>query len=122
MCAGSPLPVLVADDQALMRWAMGRTLETLGFRPVFAASCGEALAEIDCQPFAMAVLAESIEGQATTCLVQALQQHGVFRIVVLAESGASVARLRPGPVVVMEKPFSLDSVISAIRALAAETP
>lgn len=121
MCAGSPLPVLVADDQALIRWAMGRTLETLGFRPVFAASCEEAMAEIDRQPFTMAVLADSIEGQATATLVQALQQHGVFRIIMLAESGASVERLQPGPAVVMEKPFSLDSVVSAIRTLASDT-
>jgi hypothetical protein len=101
---------------------MGRTLETLGFRPVFAASCAEALIEIDRQPFALAVVADPIEGHTAADIVQALQRHGIFRIIMLAESEDAAMATPEGPAVVMDMPFSMDSVVSAIRALVPQGP
>lgn len=101
---------------------MGRTLETLGFRPVFAASCAEALVEIDRQPFALAVVADPIEGRTAADIVEALQRHGIFRIIMLAESEGAAVAAPQGPAVVMDMPFSMDSVVTAIRALAAQGP
>lgn len=117
---GSPPLVLVADDQPLIRWAIGRTLDGLGFKPLFAATCDEARALLEANSFAMAIVASPIEQRDSADLLHELRSAGVTRIIVLSESGAAVVADDQPSAIVVEKPFSLDAMVTAVQRLSTQ--
>jgi DNA-binding NtrC family response regulator len=120
MSAGSPSLVLVADDQPLIRWAIGRTLDALGFKPLFAGTRDEVRALLEEHAFAMAIVATPIEQEDSADLLRELRTTGVTRVIVLSESGAAVAADQQPSAIVVEKPFSLDTMVTAVQQLAAQ--
>lgn len=114
----APRPrVLVAEDQPLIRWAIGRTLQRLGFDPVFAASRHEALAQAAESEFALAFVADPLQERDAACVVHALKARGTLRVIVLSESGLAGALPESASLIVVQKPFSLEAVIRAVGAL-----
>lgn len=120
MPAGSPSLVLVADDQPLIRWAIGRTLDALGFKPLFAGTRHEVRALLEEHAFTMAIVATPIEQEDSADLLRELRRTGVTRVIVLSESGAAVVADDQPSAIVVEKPFSLDAMVTAVQQLAAQ--
>jgi len=116
----SGLFVLVADDQPLIRWAIGTTIRSLGFEPVFAATQGEARALLDQTTFAMAVVADPMEDRDSGDLLVHIRRSGTTRVIVLTESGATVLPAELPGAIAVEKPFSLESVITAVGTLTSQ--
>ncbi|HSL22665.1 MAG TPA: hypothetical protein VK886_14120 [Vicinamibacterales bacterium] len=108
--------VLIADDQPLIRWALGRILQTLGFEPVFAASRQDALARAAESGFELAFVADPFEERDSACVVQALRDRGTRRVIVLAESARASEPATAAWLIVVQKPFSLDAVVNAVGA------
>ncbi len=117
-----PSLVLVADDQPLIRWAVGRTLGSLGFTPLFAGTRSEVHALLDEHAFAMAIVATPIEQQDSADLLRDLRAAGVTRVIVLSESGAAIVADAQPSAIVVEKPFSLDVMVTAVQRLASQGP
>ena len=120
MSPDSPQLVLVADDQPLIRWAIGRTLDALGLKPLFAATCDEARALLDGHSFAMAIVASPMEQEDSAELLRELRKAGITRVIVLSESGATVVADDQPSAIVVEKPFSLDAMVTAVQRLTAQ--
>jgi DNA-binding NtrC family response regulator len=120
MAAVSSGFVLVADDQPLIRWAIGTTIRSLGFEPVFAATQAEARALLGHWTFAMAVVADPMEERETGDLLAEIRRSGTARVIVLTESGAGVLSPEFPGAIAVEKPFSLESVITAVGTLSSQ--
>ncbi len=120
MSPDSPQLVLVADDQPLIRWAIGRTLDALGLKPLFAASRDEVRTLLAGHSFAMAIVASSIEQEDSADLLRDLGRGGVTRVIVLSESGAALVAPEQPNAIVVEKPFSLDAMVTAVQRMAAQ--
>ena len=70
--AAPPPRVLVAEDQPLLRWAMGRALGPLGADVVFAPTYQQACDLLAAGEFAAVVVASPLEGRNVIGLLREL--------------------------------------------------
>jgi DNA-binding response OmpR family regulator len=116
--------VLVAEDQQLLRWAIGKALETLGAQPVFASTYQEACDRLSNESFAAAILAAPLDGRSISgLLAELVREHPHTRIVVLCTGEAcdhvlTVARRAS----VVTKPFAISELMAAIAPALADMP
>jgi DNA-binding NtrC family response regulator len=116
----SPLPrrVLVAEDQPLLRWALGRVLAPLGAEIVFAPTYRALSDQLAGGEFAVVVVASPLEGHSVTGLL-----HGIDRscahtsVIVLCDGDECGALAFEIPrATVFHKPFSLDPLVAVVAA------
>lgn len=115
--------VLVVDDEPLIRWSVGETLEAAGFEVFEAGTAREALAHIhgaDCSCVVLLdlrlpdsddlSLLRKIRTQAPLCRIILMTAHGTQEI--LEEA------LREGAWDVLRKPFDMTRMVTLVREAA----
>lgn len=98
-----PAPVLVVEDDPLMRQRLAVVLEGLGYAPeaiTFSASLSEARAYIDCHPLAMALVDLGLpDGNGIELIEELREQDPALLILVISAwstEGAILGALRAG--------------------------
>lgn len=113
----SPVPrVLVAEDQPLLRWAIGRALGPLGADVVLAATYQDACDLLAAGEFAAVILASPLEGRSVIELLRELARSRP-RTLLLAlcegDNGQSVQHDVPRAAV-FQKPFTLSALTAVL--------
>jgi len=110
-------PVLVVDGDELVRWSVAEGLRELGFPVAVAASAREALEH--CATAAVALLDDDLPDADGLAVAERLRRRDDGCAVVLMTADPTPAlrrRAREGGVDrVLEKPFSLDTLVATIR-------
>jgi two-component system response regulator VanR len=121
----TPAPsVLVAEDQQLLRWAIGKALETLGVRAVFAATYQDACDHLANESFAAVILSSPLDGRSVSgLLAELVREHPHTRLVVLCtgdhcDGVLTVARRAS----VLTKPFAVSELMAAVAPALVGTP
>ena len=112
-----PAPrVLVAEDQPLLRWAIGRVLGPLGAEIVFAPTYQHACDLLSTGEFAAVVAASPLDGQSTAGLFRELDRlRPETRLVALCEGDACGPLQHEIPrLTVLQKPFTLSALAAAL--------
>lgn len=124
-CLVTPAPsVLVAEDQQLLRWAVGKALETLGARVVLASTYPEACDRLSNEEFAAVVLAAPLDGRSVSgLLAELVRERPATRVVVLCtgedcDGVLTVARRAS----ILTKPFALSELVAAVAPALAPWP
>ena len=116
----------VGDDDLALRTRLGRALEQRGFQPTLAGSVGEALAAIESQAPAFAVLDMRLEDGSGLKVVEALRAaRPEAKIVMLTGYGniaTAVQAVKAGAVDYLSKPADADDVVRALLAEGSDAP
>jgi CheY-like chemotaxis protein len=110
--APRPPRVLVAEDQPLLRWAIGRMLEPLGAEIVFASTYHAACDLLSAGEFAAVVVASPLEGHSVLGLLRELDRlRPETHLVALCE-GEACARLQHEipRLSLFQKPFTVSAL------------
>ncbi len=113
----SPLTVLIADDEPLLRRAVGRILERAGHVVYTAERADEALALMRAHRFQVALVDHHMPGGGGRAVLEALERDPDFDGLAVLMTGDDVqdAGLPGGPGVHrLQKPFPLDTVVSLV--------
>ena len=108
--------VLVAEDQPLLRWAIGRALETIGATVVFAPTYQEASDRLSNEEFAAVVVASPLEGRSVVGMLREVDQvrpHSRVLVLCTGEHCDGVLRAIPRATV-FNKPFSVSELMAAV--------
>ncbi len=111
--------VLVADDEPLTRWALSETLERADLDVTLASSRHEVCHLLESRHFQVAVLANELGHEPMNDVLEALARGRRTRGLVILYDGDSAeeyGRAFPAATLV-QKPFGLEALTSAIRAL-----
>ena len=115
----------MAEDQLLLRWAVGKALETIGASVVFAPTYQEACERLSNEEFAAVIVSAPLEGRSVVGLLTEVdRQHPQTRILVLCtgehcDSVFTAARRAS----VFTKPFSVSELMAAVApAIASQAP
>jgi DNA-binding NtrC family response regulator len=113
----SPGPaVLLADDQPLIRWAVGHALETLGARVVTASTYQETCDRLSSEAFEAVVLASPLEGRSLVGVLSELDRmRPQTRVLVLCSGEHCDRIMREVPrATVFHKPFAVSELMAAV--------
>ena len=108
--------VLVADDEPLTRWALLRTLQNADLDVTLASSKAAVCDLLRVQAFRVVILANELAHDSMTDVLESLVGDDVAQGVVILYDGDNADEFGhafPGAALV-QKPFSLDAVMSAI--------
>lgn len=108
--------VLVAEDQQLLRWAIGKALGTLGVSVVFAPTYQEACDRLSNEEFAAVIVAAPLEGRSVSGLLTEVdRQHPRTRILVLcAGDHCDPVLTAARRASVFTKPFAVSELMAAV--------
>jgi DNA-binding NtrC family response regulator len=108
--------VLVAEDQPLLRWALGRVLGPLGADVVFAPTYQSACDLLASGEFAAVVLASPLEDRSVIGLLRELDRsRPETRLVALCEGDECGTLQHDIPrATVFQKPFTLSALVAVI--------
>jgi DNA-binding NtrC family response regulator len=112
-----PAPtVLVAEDQPLLRWAIGRALAAIGATVVPAASYEEASERLSNRAFAAIVVASPLDGRSVVGILSEVdRQQPHTRVLVLCAGEECESLLRNVPhATLFRKPFPLSELVAAV--------
>lgn len=109
--------VLVADDEPLTRWALRRTLERAQFDVSLACTRDEVCDLLDARGFHVAVVSHELGHHSMIDVLNGLTCDGRVRGVVILYDGDSADELRLGfpTAAVIQKPFGLEAVTTAVE-------
>jgi DNA-binding NtrC family response regulator len=112
----SPPRVLVAEDQPLLRWAIGRMLSPLGADVVFASTYQQACDLLSNEEFAAVVLASPLEGRHVSALLRDVDRmRPQTRLLALCASDDAEHVQDDIPrAMVFRKPFPLSELAAVI--------
>lgn len=108
--------VLVADDQALTRWALGQALARVGFRVVAVEDRERACGQLYAMRFDAVVMSGSLAGRDMTDVIDGLARfQPETRLVVLCADDGLAGRMAriPGAIVLL-KPFEMRALLAAV--------
>jgi DNA-binding NtrC family response regulator len=114
--------VLVAEDQALTRWALGQALARVGFRVVAAEGREEACGHLYAMRFDAVVMSGVLAGRDMTDVIDGLARfQPQTRLIVLCEDDGLAGRMAriPGATVFL-KPFEMRALLAAVLGASAE--
>jgi DNA-binding NtrC family response regulator len=114
--AAPPPRVLIAEDQPLLRWAIGRVLGSLGAEIVFAPTYHAATDLLSTGEFAAVVVSSSLDGHSVVGLLRELDRlRPETRLIALCE-GDICGRLQDEipRVTVFQKPFTLSALAAVV--------
>lgn len=118
--------LLVLDDDLALRTRLGRALEQRGFQPSLVGTVKEAIAAIEAQAPAFAVLDMRLEDGSGLKVVEALRAaRPEARIVMLTGYGniaTAVQAVKAGAVDYLSKPADADDVVRALLAEGSDAP
>jgi DNA-binding NtrC family response regulator len=117
-----PPTVLVAEDQPLLQWALGRALATIGADVTAAATYDDACAQLARRAFAAVVVASPLEGRSIAGILKDVDRlRPETRLVVLCAGDHCEHLLREIPrATLFCKPFAVSELLAALApALAA---
>ena len=112
-----PAPtVLVAEDQPLLRWAIGRSLEMIGAEVVAASTYEEACDRLSSQLFAAVVVASPLDGRSVVGMLSEVdRQQPYTRVLVLCAGDECDGILRDVPhATLFRKPLALSELMAAV--------
>jgi DNA-binding NtrC family response regulator len=114
--------VLVAEDQPLLRWAIGRALSPFGVDVVFAPTYERACELLAASRFAAVIVACPLQERSVIELLRELERaQPDTRLVVLCEGDGSESLQRAVPrATVFQKPFTLSALTAAIAPVLRE--
>ena len=120
-----PRLALVADDTSLVRWAITQALTAEGFEVRSAGTRAETLGQLIGSGFDLVVVSLAIEREDVCDLVCEVRRHRPeTRLVLLVdpnERQMPCSECNRGATT-LEKPFSLDELIAAVRTLTRPMP
>jgi len=112
-----PAPtVLVAEDQPLLRWAIGRALAAIGATVVPAATYEEASERLSHRAFAAIVVASPLDGRSVVGILSEVdRQQPHTRVLVLCSGDECDTMLRDVPhATLFRKPFALSELMASV--------
>jgi len=112
-----PAPtVLVAEDQPLLRWAIGRALATIGAEVVSTGTYDETSERLSSQAFAAIVVAAALDGRSVVGMLSEVdRQQPQTRVLVLCSGECCDRVLRDVPhATLFRKPFALSELLAAV--------
>ena len=121
--AGSKRPVLVVDDDPLIRRGIQRVLEHEGFVVETAADGSEAVARAAQRPPALVVLdmilptVGAVGGSGVADALRAAHGDDLPIILITADGQAAEKARQIGAVSYLRKPFEVDALVTAVRAI-----
>jgi DNA-binding NtrC family response regulator len=115
-----PAPILVIDDDSLVRWSLAQLLTQHGLEVATAATAGEALAIARGPPVPrLVVLDLKLPDMHGLALLEALRRQGCTGPVIVLSAHLtpelSLKALAAGATYVAEKPFQLDALLALVR-------
>jgi DNA-binding NtrC family response regulator len=121
-CRDSPrvVPVLIVDDESLIRWSIAQSLEAEGFPVLEAATAREALACLGQRSDIGVVLLDlKLPDSSDLGLLQMLQhQAPTSRIILMTAHGTADVleeAVRAGAFRAVGKPFDMDDMVGIVR-------
>jgi DNA-binding NtrC family response regulator len=121
-CRYSPrmVPILVVDDESLIRWSLAESLEAQGFTVLEAASAREALACLDSRGDIGVVLLDLKLPDSTdlTLLRRVLRLAPASRVVLMTAHGTAEIleeAIRAGAFRAVGKPFDMEDMVAIVR-------
>jgi DNA-binding NtrC family response regulator len=121
-CRYSPnmVPILVVDDESLIRWSLAESLEAEGFRVLEAGSAREALACLDKHDDIGVVLLDLKLPDSTDLglLRRLLRLNPTSRVVLMTAHGTSDVleeAVRAGAFRAVSKPFDMEDIVTIVR-------
>jgi DNA-binding NtrC family response regulator len=114
------VPVLVVDDESLIRWSLAETLEAEGFTVLEAGSAGEALACLDQHHDIGVVLLDlKLPDSTDLSLLHRLRRLApASRVILMTAHGTTDIledAIRAGAFRAIGKPFDMDDMIAMVR-------
>src|SRR5262245_18093524 len=114
------VPILVVDDESLIRWSLAESLEAEGFTVLEAGSAGEALACLDTQHDIGVVLLDlKLPDSNALNLLRCLRRLAPSSRVVLmtAHGTADILEeaIRAGAFRAVGKPFDMEDMVAIVR-------
>lgn len=113
-------PILVIDDDSLVRWSLAQLLAQHGFEVTTAATAAEALASARAAPEPQLVVLDlKLPDMHGLALLEALRQQGSSCPVIVLSAHLTpelnLKALAAGATFVAEKPFQLDALLALVR-------
>jgi DNA-binding NtrC family response regulator len=116
-----PMPViLIVDDEALIRWSVGESLEAAGYQVIEAGTAGEALRAMDgAREIALVVLDLKLPDSSDLGLLRRVRAQAPGSPVILMTAHGTAEILEDarslGACEVLEKPFDLRRFVDVVN-------
>jgi DNA-binding NtrC family response regulator len=111
----SPPRVLVAEDQPLLGWAIGRVLAPLNAEVVLARTYRETTDQLSAGEFPVVILSASLEGRSTLGLAKELTiLRPATRLVVLCDGDCDRLYTDLPRATIFRKPFVLTDLVAVV--------
>ncbi len=116
-----PLPILIVDDDALVREIQSAILASLGFRALEASDVAQALALLERERFACVITDLVMPGQGGLALLRHCKSRFPDLRVIVCSGFAKPPDLRPeGAAHFLPKPFTRRQMAAALESVGAQ--